>query len=71
MRPTTLAAARAHLPATTAQLAQRHGIGATRAWAVMRELVRLHYAEERGRELTDSGRLVPVFHPTAKEIATC
>lgn len=65
--PATLAAACAHLPATTAQLAQRHGIGPTQAWSLMHELVRQRYAEEWGRELNERGRLVPVFFPTGKE----
>jgi hypothetical protein len=69
MRPATLTAARSHLPATTRQLAARHGVGLAHAGAVIRELVRLGYAEEQGRELNDSGWLVPVYHSTQKEIA--
>lgn len=65
MRPETLTAARAHLPATIYQLAQRMGCSEPWASELMRAMVRAGHAKQWGQDVRElTGAMVNVYRPT-------
>lgn len=65
MRPETLAAARAHLPATIYQLAERKGCSENWAAELMRGMMRSGHAKQWGQELRElTGTMVNVYIST-------
>lgn len=68
MKPSTILAARSHLPASALQLAERMGVTPARAYQVISALVAGSYAEPWGDTLTTSGRLVAVYRATEKAL---
>jgi hypothetical protein len=68
MRASTLKRMRAVLPATTHQAAERLGVGIVQSCAVLAYMLKHRYVYTEGRDLSPRGVLIPIHHPTDKQL---